>query len=261
MNSWLSWAFLCWFSQRLGQTLWFLLLSSLGTLLLMWATTTTSLHPSRQTSLLMEETLWLIDQLEDSAMESLPQTSLVKNFLPTVFYPPFCLKIISSALPFTAEYLGFTSYPPAYLSPEAEGQNLLTGVNFASAASGYLDYTPFLYVSSKNSLPSSLSLSCWSLLVLQNTLSLTRQLNYYRQYQNEVVSMVGSNNTSAIFSGAIHLLSAGTSDFIQNYYINPLLRIYSPDQFSNILIRSYSTFIQVTPQLRLYTIYFLFIWK
>ncbi|KAM2045008.1 hypothetical protein ACFX1T_009257 [Malus domestica] len=123
---------------------------------------------------------------------------------------------------FTAEYLGFTSYPPAYLSPEAEGQNLLTGVNFASAASGYLDYTPFLY----------------------NTLSLTRQLNYHRQYQNEVVSMVGSNNTSAIFSGAIHLLSAGTSDFIQNYYINPLLRIYSPDQFSNILIRSYSTFIQ-----------------
>lgn len=93
-------------------------------------------------------------------MESLPQTSLVNNFLPTtVFYPPFYLKIISLSLPFAAEYLGFTSYPPAYLSPEAKGQNLLTGVNFASAASGYLDYTPFLYVNSKNSLLSSLSLS------------------------------------------------------------------------------------------------------
>lgn len=58
--------------------------------------------------------------------------------------------------------------------------------------------------------------------------------------------MVGQAKANAIFSGAIHLLSAGTSDFLQNYYINPLLRVYSPDQFSDILIRSYSTFIQVT---------------
>jgi hypothetical protein len=45
-----------------------------------------------------------------------------------------------------AEFLGFTSYPPAYLSQEARGKNLLTGANFASAASGYYDRTADLYV-------------------------------------------------------------------------------------------------------------------
>jgi len=45
------------------------------------------------------------------------------------------------------ENLGFTTYPPAYLSPQATANNLLTGANFASAASGYLDKTANLYVS------------------------------------------------------------------------------------------------------------------
>lgn len=40
---------------------------------------------------------------------------------------------------FTAETLGFKTYAPAYLSPEASGKNLLIGANFASAASGYDD--------------------------------------------------------------------------------------------------------------------------
>lgn len=38
---------------------------------------------------------------------------------------------------FAAETLGFKTYPPAYLSPDASGNNLLIGANFASAASGY----------------------------------------------------------------------------------------------------------------------------
>ena len=35
-----------------------------------------------------------------------------------------------------AETLGFESYAPPYLSPQASGKNLLTGANFASAAAG-----------------------------------------------------------------------------------------------------------------------------
>ena len=48
---------------------------------------------------------------------------------------------------YAAEALGFKTYAPAYLSPEASGKNLLIGVNFASAASGYDDKTAFLNVS------------------------------------------------------------------------------------------------------------------
>ncbi|KAA0025307.1 hypothetical protein IC582_018820 [Cucumis melo] len=127
------------------------------------------------------------------------------------------------ATDFTAENLGFSSYPPAYLSQDATGNKLLTGANFASAASGFYDGTAQLY----------------------HAVSLTQQLNYYKEYQSKVVNMVGTEKANAIFSGAIHLLSAGSSDFIQNYYVNPLLyRTYSPQQFSDILITSFSNFIQ-----------------
>lgn len=81
---------------------------------------------------------------------------------------------------------------------------------------------------------------------LQRALTLTRQLKYYKLWQRKVVNLVGRNKATNIFSGGIHLISAGSSDFIQNYYINPLLnRVYSPDQFSDILMKSYSTFVQV----------------
>jgi len=127
------------------------------------------------------------------------------------------------ATDFTAESLGFTSYPPAYLSQDARGKNLLTGANFASGSSGYYDRTALLY----------------------GAISLPQQLSYYKEYQTKVVNMVGNSKAQSIFSGAIHLLSAGSSDFVQNYYINPLLNgAYSHDQFSDILLRSYSIFIQ-----------------
>lgn len=83
---------------------------------------------------------------------------------------------------------------------------------------------------------------------LQNAVSLTRQMNYYKEYQTKVVNMVGRRRANDLFAGAIHLLSAGTSDFIQNYYINPVLnRLYSPDRFSDMIIRYYSSFVQVSP--------------
>ncbi|KAK2654982.1 hypothetical protein Ddye_008034 [Dipteronia dyeriana] len=132
------------------------------------------------------------------------------------------------ATDFTAEFIGFTSCPPAYLTQEAKGERILTGVNFATAASGLYDGTAQLY----------------------SAISLTQQLNSYRECQNKVVSMVGREMANNIFTGAIHLLSAGSSDFIQNYYISPLLnRVYSPDRFSDTLMNSYSSFVQNLYQL------------
>jgi hypothetical protein len=48
---------------------------------------------------------------------------------------------------FAAETLGFTTFPPAYLSPQASGKNLLIGANFASAASGFDEKAATLNVS------------------------------------------------------------------------------------------------------------------
>lgn len=124
---------------------------------------------------------------------------------------------------FTAENIGFTSYQEAYLSKNATGSNLLIGANFASASSGYYDGTAKLY----------------------ETLSLPQQLVHYIEYQKKLELIAGQSNASTIISGGVYMLSAGSSDFLQNYYINPLLyKVYTPDQFSNILLKSYTNFIQ-----------------
>ncbi|CAN1282791.1 GDSL esterase/lipase At5g03810 [Linum perenne] len=128
------------------------------------------------------------------------------------------------AIDITADFLGFTTYPPPYLSLEADNLgSVVTGLNFASGASGLLDQTAHLY----------------------GAVSLTKQLENYKEYRSGVESKVGTENSSDIFSKGIHLLSTGTSDFIQNYYINPVLRaLHTPDQFSDKLMDSYTTFIQ-----------------
>ncbi|QCE09406.1 zeta-carotene desaturase [Vigna unguiculata] len=87
------------------------------------------------------------------------------------------------ATDYTAESLGFTSYPPPYLNLDVKGTNLLNGANFASAASGYYDSTAKLY----------------------HTIPLSKQLEHYKESQNILVGIVGQSNASSIISGAIHL--------------------------------------------------------
>ncbi|XP_042402106.1 GDSL esterase/lipase At5g03810-like isoform X2 [Zingiber officinale] len=128
------------------------------------------------------------------------------------------------AIDLTIDYLGFTSYPPAYLDKEASGDDLLNGANFASASSGFLDSTATLY----------------------RAVSLTQQLRYYKEYQAKVERIAGKAKAAELFAGSIYVLSTGSSDFLQNYYINPLLRlVYSTDQFSDLLLlQSFTKFVQ-----------------
>ncbi|CAM8920055.1 unnamed protein product [Rhodiola kirilowii] len=168
------------------------------------------------------------DSVVDAGNNNGLRTAIKANFLPYgrdfVTHRPtgrFCNGKLASD--FTADFLGFTSYPPPYSSPEANGSRILTGVNFASAASGYYDATATLY----------------------RSISLTQQLRNYRRYQNRVNEMVGEERANQIFAGGIHLLSAGSSDFAQNYYINPMLAtFYTPDKFTNVLMKSYTTFVR-----------------
>lgn len=52
----------------------------------------------------------------------------------------------------TASYLGVKKYVPPYLDPTLSIQELVTGVSFASAGSGYDPLTPNLSVSASLSL-------------------------------------------------------------------------------------------------------------
>lgn len=123
----------------------------------------------------------------------------------------------------TAETLGFTTYPPAYLSPQASGKNLLIGANFASAASGYDDRTA----------------------ELNHAIPLTQQLEYFKEYKGKLAKVAGSNQAASILKDAIYIVSFGPSDFLQNYYTNPFLNhVYTPDQYSSFLASSFSSLIK-----------------
>ncbi|PSR96149.1 GDSL esterase/lipase [Actinidia chinensis var. chinensis] len=159
------------------------------------------------------------------------------DYLPTIFkanYPPygrdftnhkptgrFCNGKLATDI--TAETLGFTTYPPAYLSPQASGKNLLIGANFASAASGYDDKPA----------------------ILNHAIPLSQQLQYYKEYQAKLAKVAGNKKAASIIKDGLYILSAGSSDFVQNYYVNPLLnKVYTPDQYSSYLVGIFSSFVK-----------------
>ncbi|XP_066378721.1 GDSL esterase/lipase APG-like [Miscanthus floridulus] len=121
----------------------------------------------------------------------------------------------------TAETLGFQSYAPPYLSPQASGKNLLIGANFASAASSYYDDTAAMY----------------------DAITLTQQLKYYKEYQSKLAAVAGHAKARAILADALYVVSTGTGDFLQNYYHNASLsRRYNVDQYCDLLVGIFSGF-------------------
>ncbi|GMN32416.1 hypothetical protein TIFTF001_041725 [Ficus carica] len=164
------------------------------------------------------------------------------NELPTIIkanFPPYGRDYINQtptgrfsngklATDFIAKGLRFPSSQPPYLSGQVGGRNLLLGANFASAGSGYHDTTAQLF----------------------QAISLTEQLENYKEYRGRVIEIIREENATSLFSRGIHLVSTGSSDFVQNYYINPLVNIvYNVDQFSDLLIQDYANFVEDLYQL------------
>ncbi|XP_027335519.1 GDSL esterase/lipase APG-like [Abrus precatorius] len=159
------------------------------------------------------------------------------DYLPTIFkadYPPYGRDFVNHqptgrfcngklATDITAETLGFKSYAPAYLSPQASGKNLLLGANFASAASGYDEKAA----------------------TLNHAIPLSQQLNYFKEYQGKLAQVAGSKKSASIIKDALYLLSAGSSDFVQNYYVNPWInKALTPDQYSSYLVGAFTSFVK-----------------
>ncbi|CAN1836880.1 GDSL esterase/lipase APG [Linum perenne] len=106
------------------------------------------------------------------------------DYLPTLFkanYPPYGRDFVTHqptgrfcngklATDITGETLGFKTYPPAYLSPDAMGSNLLTGANFASAASGFDEKAASL----------------------NHAITLPQQLELFKEYKGKLAKAAGN---------------------------------------------------------------------
>ncbi|RDX64832.1 GDSL esterase/lipase EXL3, partial [Mucuna pruriens] len=93
-----------------------------------------------------------------------------------------------------AANFGVKQLLPAYLDPKLQPQDLLTGVSFASGGVGYDPLT------SK----------------IASVLSLSKQLDKFREYKNKITETVGENSTT-IISKSIYILCSGSNDIANTY--------------------------------------------
>ena len=117
---------------------------------------------------------------------------------------------------FISEALGLRSFVPAYSDPGYDVADFALGVCFASAGTGYDNATSDVL----------------------NVIPLWQEVENYKEYQNKLRAYAGTQKANTIISEALYLISIGTNDFLENYYIIPNGRQtqFTIDQYQNFLI-------------------------
>ncbi|KAG0591693.1 hypothetical protein M758_1G226100 [Ceratodon purpureus] len=117
---------------------------------------------------------------------------------------------------YISQKLGIPMQLP-YMSPDAHGERILSGVNFASSASGWFDNTAKHF----------------------NVMGLDTQLEWYNNWKTEVLQLAGPTRGNFIISNALYAISTGTNDWVNNYYLNlHLQNEYPPDKYTTLLVEN-----------------------
>ncbi|XP_054801236.1 GDSL esterase/lipase At5g45950 [Prosopis cineraria] len=120
---------------------------------------------------------------------------------------------------FLAEAVGYRKTVPAFLDPNLKLSDLPHGVSFASAATGYDDFTANI----------------------SNVLPVSKQLEYFEHYKIHLRKLVGVERSEFIVRNALYIISMGTNDFLQNYFLDPTRpNQFSILQFQNFLLSRFS---------------------
>lgn len=122
-----------------------------------------------------------------------------------------------------AAALGYRNEIKAYLDRNLKQEDLLHGVSFASGGSGYDDFTANI----------------------TNVISLSKQLEYFKEYKIRIEKLVGEINAHKIVRNSVYVLSMGTNDFLQNYYIDPTrANTFTITQYQRYLIDCMETYVK-----------------
>ncbi|KDP21169.1 hypothetical protein JCGZ_21640 [Jatropha curcas] len=120
-----------------------------------------------------------------------------------------------------AESLGFNGYISPYST--ARGQDILRGVNYASAAAGIREETGQQ---------------------LGQRISFSGQVKNYQNTVSQIVNLLGDENTTANYlSKCIFSIGLGSNDYLNNYFMPQFYsssRQYTPEQYANVLIQQYT---------------------
>ncbi|XAR66530.1 Triacylglycerol lipase [Bertholletia excelsa] len=124
---------------------------------------------------------------------------------------------------FIASYVGVKEYLPPYLDPTLSTEELMTGVSFASAGSGFDPLTA----------------------ELGGVIPLQKQLEYFREYKARLELAIGKKRTEDFIKKSGFVISAGTNDFIINYFGPPIRRkSFTVAAYQNFLLQQLQQLIQ-----------------
>ncbi|XP_017242683.1 GDSL esterase/lipase At5g45960 isoform X2 [Daucus carota subsp. sativus] len=126
---------------------------------------------------------------------------------------------------YAASYAGIKDYVPPYLDRNLSMEELLTGVSFASAGSGYDPLTPTL---------------------TGGVISMPKQIDHFREYKSRIETQIGKERTEALIKNAVYVISAGSNDFLFNYFwVSGIRRLsYSLPRYYHLLMQQLQHFLQ-----------------
>lgn len=71
-------------------------------------------------------------------------------------------------------------------------------------------------------------------------------MQWYQNWKAEVLNVAGSQKGNYIIANALNVISTGTNDWVNNYYLNsPLRKQYTPDQYTTMLLGLVRKHVQV----------------
>ncbi|XP_057449254.1 GDSL esterase/lipase EXL3-like [Lotus japonicus] len=122
-----------------------------------------------------------------------------------------------------AAKFGIKKLLPPYLDPNLQLQDLLTGVSFASGGAGYDPLTS----------------------ELTSVISLSDQLDMFREYKQKIKEAVGENRTTAIISQSIYIVCMGSDDIANTYTQSPITRVrFDIPSYTDLMASQASNFLQ-----------------
>ncbi|XP_071700528.1 GDSL esterase/lipase EXL3-like [Rutidosis leptorrhynchoides] len=122
-----------------------------------------------------------------------------------------------------AERVQVKEYVPAYMEPFIEDEDMITGVSFASGATGF------------DPLTSTINMA----------IPMVDQLQMFTNYIRRLQVLVGRSETDRILKNSLFLVASGSDDFVLNYFSYPMRKLeYDIPSFVDYLIPKASSFIQ-----------------
>lgn len=72
---------------------------------------------------------------------------------------------------------------------------------------------------------------------LQSVIPLWKEVEYFKEYQEKLRGHLGNEKANEVLEEALYLISIGTNDFLENYYVFPKRRSkYSIEEYQKFLL-------------------------